>query len=125
LKVLLIKIYIIMTEFKDYENKTLTRNYVKSVLIPSVYECLVDEYDFANDDYDGDVYHNIHEIIDGMQEVIYNYEAKKIAEAFDYCPFDSVSEITGEKFENYNVMAYEIIYNGVINEYSEQINSVV
>ena len=114
-----------MTEFKDYENKTLTKKYVKSVLIPSVYECLVDDYDFANDDYDGDVYDNIHEIIDGMADVIYNYEAKKIAEAFDYCPFDSVSEITGEKFENYNVMAYEIIYNGVINEYSEQINSVV
>ena len=60
-----------------------------------------------------------------MQEVIYNYQAQKIAEAFDYCPFDSVSEITGEKFTNYNVMAYEIIYNGVIEQYNEQINSAV
>jgi len=114
-----------MATFKDYENETLTRNYVKSVVIPSVYECLVDDYGFATDDYDGHVYDDIHEIIDGMEEVIYNYQARKIAQAFNYCPFDSVSEMTGEKFANYNVMAYEIIYNGVIEEYNEQINSVV
>jgi hypothetical protein len=114
-----------MTEFKDYENKTLTKKYVKEIVIPSVYESLIDDYNFNSEDYDGDVYHNIHEIIDGMQEVIYNYQAKKIAEAFDYCPFDSVSDITGEKFNNYNDMAYEIIYNGVKEQYREQINSVV
>ena len=114
-----------MTEFKDYENKTLTKKYVKEIVIPSVYDCLVDDYGFATDDYNGDVYDHIHEIIDGMEEVIYNYQARKIAQAFDYCPFESVSELTGEKFNNYNVMTYEIIYNGVIEEYSEEINSVV
>ena len=113
-----------MAKFEDYENKTLTRNYVKSVVIPSVYDCLVDDYGFATDDYDGDVYDHIHEIIDGMEEVIYNYQARKIAQAFDYCPFESVSELTGEKYENYNCMAYDIIYNGVIEEYNEEINSV-
>ena len=114
-----------MATFKDYENETLTRNYVKSVVIPSVYESLVDDYGFGTDEYEGDVYDHIHEIIDGMEEVIYNYQAKKISQAFDNCPFDSVSDMTGEKFENYKVMAYEIIYNGVIEEYYEQINSVV
>ena len=114
-----------MPTFKDYENKTLTKQYVKEVVIPSVYESLIDDYNFDSEDYYGDVYHDIHEIIDGMEEVIYNYQAQKIAEAFDYCPFESVSEMTGEKFANYNVMAYEIIYNGVIEEYSEEINSVV
>jgi hypothetical protein len=113
-----------MATFKDYENETLTKNYVKSVVIPSVYDCLVDDYGFAKDDYDGDVYDHIHEIIDGMEEVIYNYQARKIAQAFDYCPFESVSELTGEKYENYNCMAYDIIYNGVIEEYNEEINSV-
>ena len=111
-----------MSTFKNYENKTLTKKYVQEVVIPSVYECLVDDYGFASDDYNSDPYDNIHEIIDGMSEVIYNYKAKKIAQAFDYCPFNSVSEMTGEKFHNYNVMAYEIIYNGVIDQYSEQLN---
>lgn len=114
-----------MPTFKDYENKTLTKKYVNEIVIPSVYESLIDDYNFNSEDYDGDVYDNIHEIIDGMADVIYNYQAQKIAEAFDYCPFESVSEMTGEKFDNYNVMTYEIIYNGVIEEYSEEINSVV
>ena len=114
-----------MATFKDYENKTLTKNYVKSVVIPSVYDYLVDDYGFSSDDYDGDVYDHIHEIIDGMEDVIYNYQSQKIAEAFDYNPFNSVSELTGEKYENYNSMAYDIIYDGVIEEYTEQINSVV
>ena len=114
-----------MPTFKDYENKTLTKKYINEVVIPSVYESLIDDYGFSTDDYEGDVYDNIHEIIDGMEEVIYNYQAQKIAEAFDYDPFDSVSQMTGEKFNNYNVMTYEIIYNGVIEEYSEEINSVI
>ncbi len=111
-----------MSTFENYENKTLTKQYINEEVIPSVYESLVDDYGFASDDYNSDPYENIHEIIDGMAEVIYNYRAKKIAQAFDYCPFESVSEITGEKFSNYNVMAYEIIYNGVIDQYSEQLN---
>ena len=51
-----------MATFKDYENETLTRNYVKSVVIPSVYESLVDDYGFGTDEYEGDVYDHIHEI---------------------------------------------------------------
>ncbi len=113
-----------MATFENYENKTLTKEYVNEVLIPSVYESLVDDYGFASDDYDSDPYDNLHEIIDGMADVIYNYQAQKIAEAFDYCPFESVSEMTGEKFDNYNVMAYEIIYNGVTDAYSEQLNEI-
>tara|TARA_R100001443_G_scaffold107070_2_gene116727 strand:- start:565 stop:909 length:345 start_codon:yes stop_codon:yes gene_type:complete len=114
-----------MPTFKDYENKTLTKKYVNEIVIPSVYDSLVDDYGFAKDNYEGDVYDHIDEIVDGIEEVIYNYQAQKIAEAFDYCPFDSVSDMTGEKFDNYNDMAYEIIYNGVIEEYSEEINSLV
>ena len=113
-----------MSTFENYENKTLTKKYVKEVVIPSVYESLVDDYGFASDDYNSDPYDNIHEIIDSMAEVIYNYKAKKIAQAFDYCPFNSVSENDRRKISNYNVMAYEIIYNGVIDQYSEQLNSI-
>lgn len=114
-----------MEIFNNYENKTLTKKYVNEVVIPSVYESLVDDYGFASEDYNSDPHDNIHEIIDGMAEVIYNYKAKKIAQAFDYCPFESISEMTGEKFPNYNVMAYEIIYNGVTLEYSEQLQEVI
>tara|TARA_R100001086_G_scaffold63867_1_gene29635 strand:+ start:13648 stop:14073 length:426 start_codon:yes stop_codon:yes gene_type:complete len=111
-----------MEYLNDYENQTLTKKHVNEEIIPSVYDSLVDDYGFGSDDYDSDPYENIHEIIDGMSEVIYNYKAKKIAQAFDYCPFNSVSEMTGEKFPNYNVMAYEIIYNGVVEKYHEQLN---
>jgi hypothetical protein len=114
-----------MEYFNNYENQTLTREYVNKVVIPSVYESLVDGYGFGSDNYDSDPYENLHEIIDGMSEVIYTYTAKKIAQAFDYCPFDSISEMTGEKFPNYNVMAYEIIYKGVTLEYSEQLQESI
>ena len=92
-------------EFNNYENKSLTKEYVNKTLIPFVLENLIDGYDIQDSDEARDM---VFEIIDGLEEVIYNYQAKKICEAFDMDPFD-YSEITGERYENYNVMAFELI----------------
>ena len=92
-------------EFNNYENKTLTREYVNNTLVPFVLENLIDGYDINDSDEARDM---VFEIIDGLEEVIYNYQAKKICEAFEMDPFDH-SEITGERYENYNVMAFELI----------------
>lgn len=101
----------------DYQIK----NHIKQVVIPGVYETLVDDYGFASEDYNGHVYDDIHEIIEGLGEVIYTYQAKRIAQAFDLCPFESIDELTGEKFVSWFHMAYSVIYNGFMDEYSEQL----
>ena len=97
------------------------QKHIKQIVIPGVYESLVDDYGFATDDYNGYVQDHIHEIIDGLQEVIYTYKARKIAEAFDLCPFESIDELTGEKFTSWAHMAYSVIYNGFMEQYDEQV----
>lgn len=97
------------------------QKHIKEIVIPGVYESLVDDYGFATDDYNGYVQDHIHEIIDGLQEVIYTYQARKIAEAFDLCPFESIDELTGEKFTSWSQMAYSVIYNGFMEQYDEQV----
>ena len=97
------------------------RKHINQVVIPGIYETLVDDYAFAHDDYNGYVQDDIHEIIDGLSEVIYTYEARKIAEAFGLCPFESIDELTGEKFTSWSQMAYSIIYNGFMAKYDEQV----
>lgn len=101
----------------DYQIK----NHINEVVIPGVYETLVDDYGFASKDYNGDVYDDIHEIIDGLEEIIYTYQAKRIGEAFDLCPFESIDQLTGERFVSWEQMAYNVIYEGFMDEYSEQI----
>jgi len=103
----------------DHQIKT----HINEVVIPGVYETLVDDYGFAADDYYGHIQDDIHEIIDGLEEVIYTYQAKRIAEAFDICPFESIDELTGEKFRSWSQIAYNVIYEGLQNEYQEQIIS--
>lgn len=111
-----------MANFTNYENPYQVREYVNTVLVPFIYEVLVDSYDFASDDYDNDDTHDhVWEIIDGLEEVIYNYQAKKIAQAFDYDPFNSESEMTGERFNSWNEMTFELLYNKFFEAYSEQL----
>ena len=105
-----------------FRNDYRVREYVNTILVPHIYECLVDSYGFTSDDYDNDdINDHVWEIIDGMEEVIYNYQAKKIVQAFDYNPFKSESEMTVYKFNSYNEMAFEIIYNKFFEAYSEQL----
>ena len=101
----------------DYQIK----NHINQVVIPGVYETLVDDYGFTSEDYDGHVLDDIHEIIDGLEEVIYTYQAKRIAEAFDLCPFASIDLLTGESFVSWEQMAYNIIYEGFMEEYDKQL----
>lgn len=106
----------------DYENKQLVRIHILHTVVPSVYETLIDEYyegdanlidDNAND--------YVHEIIDGLYDVVYNYEAKKVVEAFDVDVFGE-SDFTGTRFNSYNEMAYELICNKFYNEYADLLN---
>lgn len=111
-----------MENFNNYENPYQVREYVNTILVPSIYEVLVDDYGFASDEYDNENTHDhVWEIIDGLSDVIYNYKAKKISQAFDYDPFTSESEITGEKFNSYNEMTFELLYNKFYEVYSEQL----
>lgn len=111
-----------MANFENYDNFYQLREYVNTILVPSIYECLVDSYGFGSNDYDNDNIHDhVWEIIDGLEDVIYNYQAKKIAQAFDYDPFTSESEMTGEKFNSYNEMTFELLYNKFNEQYSEQL----
>ena len=111
-----------MANFDNYENPYKVREYVNTILIPHVYECLVDGYGFASDDYDNDDAHDhVWQVIDGLEDVIYNYQAKKIAQAFDYDPFNMESEFTGERFNSWNEMTFELIYNKFNEKYSEQL----
>jgi len=86
----------------DYTNEYQVRNYINTTVCDMISEDLKD--------YDCDYEEALFEIIDGLSDVIYNYQAQKVAEAFGLNPFDE-SEFTGERFTSYNQMAFEAIYN--------------
>ena len=79
---------------------------------------LENEYEDINE---GNCYDYAHEQIDGHEYVIYNYQAKKITEAFDIDVFDH-SPITGERYPSYNVIAYEIIEEKVMEKLYDKFN---
>ena len=86
----------------DYTNEYAVRNYINTTVCDMISEDLKQ--------YDCDYETALFEIIDGLSDVIYTYQAQKVAEAFGISPFDD-SEFTGERFNSYNQMAFEAIYN--------------
>lgn len=110
-----------MKEFRNYDNRYELRNYIDTTLIPFIYENLVDSYGIDKNDYKGHASDDAWEVIDGLYEVIYNYPARKVAEAYDYDPFSSISEMTGERFNSWNEICFEIIYNKFNEKYSDQL----
>jgi hypothetical protein len=97
----------------DYQNKYEVRNYINTVVLPSIQEDLVNGY--GSKDFDMDYLNdNIWDIINGLGDVIYTYQAKKISEAFDFDVF-SEDDLTGERFTSYNQIAFTIIYNEFLN----------
>ena len=104
----------------DYSNQFEVRKYINETVVPSIYEVLVDDYYNGEiDDIQSDLNDNVWEIINNLGDVIYNFQARKVAEAFDYCPFNSVSDMTGEKYNSWNEMAFDIIYQEFYNKYSD------
>ena len=103
-----------MSEFNNYTNPYETRQYITRTVVPSVLESLLDAYDADTADEAQDY---VWEIIDSLEEVIYNYQSKQIALAYGYCPFTTESEFTGERFNSWNEMAFEIIYNKFYEAY--------
>jgi len=89
----------------DYQNQYEVRNYITNVIVEQINEDLKD-YDSDEDSQ----YDALFEIINGLSDVIYNYQAQKVAEAFDLSPFDC-SESTGDRYNSYNEMAFDVIYN--------------
>ena len=96
-----------------YEVKATVQHAVEDILWS-----LENEYDDINED---NYFDYAHEQIDGHEYVIYNYQAKKIAEAFDVDVFGE-SEITGERYSSYNVIAYEIIEEMVMEQLYDKFN---
>ena len=82
-------------------------------------DVLLNEYEWEDED---DVNENIWEVVDGLENVIYNYNAEKVARAFDKCPFDH-SPITGERFASWNEMAYEVYYEEVSTKIYNHFNN--
>jgi len=91
----------------DYTNEYEVRNYINTTVCDMISE------DLKN--YDCDYNDALFEIIDGLSDVIYNYQAQKVAEAFGMDAFGE-SEITGDRFNSYNEMAFEAIYNTYNNQ---------
>ena len=110
--------------FNNYNDPYQVRGYINAGVVPMVYEVLVDSYGINDEDYNGDIYDNVHEVIDSLEDVIYNYQAKKVAEAFGMSAFDE-AEITGERFNSYNEMAYELIYTKFMDKYAEQLEDLI
>lgn len=106
----------------DYENKQLVRIHIKTNVVPSIYETLVNDYYEGNwnlfDDNAGDY---IWEIVDGLSDVIYNYQAQKVSEAFGVDVFGE-SEVTGERYTSYNEIAFEVINQEFWNQYGDLLN---
>lgn len=106
----------------NFDNKYEVIEHVNNVVVPCIYEALVDDYGFGGDDYDeDDAYDHVFQIIDGLQEVIYNYQAKRICEAFEIDPFGEDEE-TGEKWSSWNHMAFAFIQRKFNDQFSEQLN---
>ena len=63
------------------------------------------------DDLNDSIQDMLHEIIDGCEDVIYTYNAKKISDIIGkYGAFDEW-EATGERFNNWSQVAYANIYD--------------
>ena len=91
--------------------------YIKNELIEEMSEQITDiineASEFTNDfdDVQETVNDRIWEMIDGSEYVIYTHKAKEISEAIDiYDAFD-VSDITGERFNNWSEVAFTTLYS--------------
>lgn len=91
----------------DYNNEYEVRNYINTTVCDMISEQLKD--------YDCDYEDALFQIIDGLSDVIYTYQAQKVAEAFGLSPFD-YSDWTGERFNSYSQMSFEAIYNAYNNQ---------
>jgi hypothetical protein len=94
----------------NYEDSYAVRNYITNEVVPQINEDLKD-YDSDEDSQ----YDALFEIINDLSDVIYNYQARKISEAFDVTPFDE-SELTGEKYNSFNEIAFDVIMSEFNNQ---------
>mgnify|MGYP000265318968 CR=1 FL=1 len=84
----------------EYEIRKAVKNEVAYIM-----ETIIDEYKAETFD---DAYDAMHEIIDGHEFVIYNYQARKLCGIFDKDPF-GYSDLTGERNTSWNQMAFEVL----------------
>lgn len=57
------------------------------------------------------------ETIDGCQDVIYTYHAKEISKVIGiYDAFDTWESCTGERFDNWSMVAFANIYDMIYND---------
>jgi C-terminal processing protease CtpA/Prc len=94
----------------NYDDSYAVRNYVINELVPQINEDLKD-YDSDEDSQ----YEALYEIINDLSDVIYNYQSRKVSEAFDISPFEC-SDITGDRYTSYNEMAFDVIMSEFNNQ---------
>lgn len=98
----------------DYNNSNEVLKYIMDDLLPNINEEVQSYLDNYGDEYTED--EALFEIINSISDVIYNYQARKITDAYGYDAF-GYSEITGERFNSYNEIAFEIIYSAYYKKY--------
>ena len=85
----------------NYHVKELTE-----IAVNEIVEMVTTEYDNIDEDSFNDA---LWECVNGHAYVIYNYNARRLAEAHDLNPFD-YSEYFGERYDSYGEMAFEVLY---------------
>ena len=91
----------------DYNNEYQVRNYINTTVLDQISE---DLKEYSQDEQQDAIF----DIINDLSDVIYTYQAQKVAEAFGLSPFDH-SEFTGDRYDSFNQMAFEVIHNAYNN----------
>tara|TARA_X000001036_G_C20516243_1_gene740228 strand:- start:203 stop:679 length:477 start_codon:yes stop_codon:yes gene_type:complete len=98
----------------DYNNSNEVVNYISGELVFQIrqeVQSLLDDYGDECEENDA-----LFEIIDSLGDVVYNYQARKIVDAFGYDAF-GYSEMNGERYNSYNEIAFDIIYSTYCKKY--------
>lgn len=84
-------------------------------------EEIADKFNNHDGDVEDAIRERVWETVDGSAEVIYNYQAKKIAEAYDHDPYNDYSEMTGEKFNSYNEYTFDLLHSLIQDSINEKL----
>jgi hypothetical protein len=87
----------------DYNNEYQVRNYINTTVLDQISE---DLKEYSQDEQQDAIF----DIISGLSDVVYSYQAKRVAEAFGLSPF-GYSEISGDRYDSFSEMAFEVIFN--------------
>lgn len=112
-----------------------TRTELKETYEENIKDLINDYFEFHNyekkstifEDIESDLMDRVFEMIDGLEEIIYTYQAKQVSEIIGmYGAFDT-SDLTGERFDNWSQVAFENVYQFIYENinFEEIFNQVI